>query len=43
MLYGSKAGGVMRQLAFRNEKRLDVEIMDMLQDEFRELHGILPK
>jgi len=40
---GFKSGGLMRQLAFRNGKRLDVETMDMLQDEFRDLHGILPK
>ncbi len=40
---GFKPGGVMRELAFRNGKRLDVETMDMLQSEFRELHGIFPK
>ena len=40
---GFKPGGTMRQLAYRNGVRLDVDVMDMLQSEFREAHGILPK
>ena len=40
---GFKPCGTMRQLAYRNGIRLDVDVMDLLQSEFRDLHGILPK
>jgi RimJ/RimL family protein N-acetyltransferase len=40
---GFKAGGTMREMAFRNGKRTDVIVMDMLKPEFLARYGVLPK
>jgi RimJ/RimL family protein N-acetyltransferase len=40
---GFTAGGTMRQLAYRNGKRCDVTVMDILKPEYMEKHGVLPK
>ena len=40
---GFRSQGKLRELAFRDGKHYDVVIMDILQSEFREKYGILPK
>jgi RimJ/RimL family protein N-acetyltransferase len=40
---GFNQRGALRELAFRNGKRYDVVIMDILRPEFIEKYGILPK
>jgi RimJ/RimL family protein N-acetyltransferase len=35
--------GFMRELAYRNGKRCDVNVMDILKTEFSDKYGILPK
>ena len=40
---GFRNQGTLRELAFRNGKRCDVVIMDILKPEFLEKYGILPK
>ncbi|MHA2423362.1 MAG: GNAT family N-acetyltransferase [Candidatus Thorarchaeota archaeon] len=40
---GYKKGGHLRELAFRNSRRYNVVIMDMLKPEFIEKYGVLPK
>ncbi|MFW9847602.1 MAG: GNAT family N-acetyltransferase [Candidatus Thorarchaeota archaeon] len=40
---GFTKGGHLRELAYRNGRRYDVVIMDILKPEFEEKYGILPK
>ncbi|MFW9907009.1 MAG: GNAT family N-acetyltransferase [Candidatus Thorarchaeota archaeon] len=40
---GFKGNGRIREMAFRNGKRYDVIIMDILRSEFIDRYGILPK
>ncbi|MFX1513072.1 MAG: GNAT family N-acetyltransferase [Promethearchaeota archaeon] len=40
---GFRKQGKIREIAFRNGKRYDVVIMDILKPEYLEKHGILPK
>jgi RimJ/RimL family protein N-acetyltransferase len=40
---GFKKGGQLRELAFRNGKRYNVVVMDILRPEFLDKYGVLPK
>ncbi|MGY5874493.1 MAG: GNAT family protein [Candidatus Thorarchaeota archaeon] len=40
---GFNKQGKLRELAFRDGKRYDIAVMDMLKPEFHERYGILPK